>query len=177
MIHSASVCVFLGLLQMRLGWAKFRRPEVFQSILRRYPLASWLGVAGMAKLITAAEMMLACALLAPVRLARLCGCWGLLVFLVAASVAIYSRYRKGEERFACGCSGNLEDETQVWGMLVRNTALLCVTTIALLISSGQIAPMNYAIGLSFLLAYDLFETALIQEGRARSWTEYGSDRT
>jgi len=176
-MDSASLCVFLGLLQVRAAWAKFRRPAVFQSILRRYPLGSWLGAAGAAKLVPAAELILACALLAPVRLARLWGCWGMLAFLVAASAAIYRRYRKGEERFACGCSGNLEEETPVWGMLVRNTALLCVSAVALLASSGHTAPVDYAVGLAFLLAHDLLETALIQEGRVRSWKGLGSDLT
>jgi hypothetical protein len=176
-ILAPSACVFLGWLQARSAVAKLRRPGVFQSILQRYPFGARLQRLGGAKLVPAAELAMAGALLLPVPQIRLLGCCAMLAFLALASAAIYGRYRRGEQQFACGCSGNLEEQTYVSGMLIGNGLLLLVTAYGLAGYAQTASPADYGIGLALLLAFDLFHTALTEEGRVRSWMGFGSDLT
>jgi len=177
MILAPSVCVFLGWLQARSALAKIRRPAIFQSILQAYPSGSRLRELGAAKLVPVTELALAGALLLPVPAVRLAGCCGMLLFLVLASAAIYGRYRRGEERFACGCSGNLEEQTAASSMLGRNGLLLLATFYAAVGYARTSSAVDYGIGMALLLAFELAQTALVQEGRVRSWKAFGSDLT
>ena len=148
---------------------------VFARILEKYPRGTRLAGAGW--VIPAAETVLAGALLAPWAATHIWGCWGMTAFLMAASGAIYGRYRRGEEQFACGCSGNLEEESRAAGMLVRNALLLAATVFATVGWRVAIKPAHYAIGLALLLAFDLMEAARTQEGRIHSWKDSGSRLT
>lgn len=167
---SDSVAIFLGLLLARSALTKLRQPLAFWSILQRYPAGAWFRTAKVAGLVPALELMLAVALLAPFQTSRLLAAYGMLAFIVLASAGIYARYRRGEERFVCGCSGNLEEETTVPTMMLRNAVLLVAVVYALSARWPPVAPLDYAMGLALLFAFDLFQAALIQNERIRKWT-------
>jgi hypothetical protein len=181
MILAPSVCVFLGWLEARSAMAKIRRPAVFESILQAYPFLSWLQspklYASAARLVCVAELALAGTLLLPVPAIRLAGCCGMFVFLLLASAAIYGRYRNGEKQFACGCSGNLDEQATASSMMLRNALLLFATLYGAAGYVGPASSADYGIGLALLLAFDLSQAAAIQEGRVRSWKALGSDLT
>jgi hypothetical protein len=177
MTLAPSAYAFLAALLVRSAWAKIRRPEVFQTILEAYPFGSRLRVLHAARLAPAVELVLAGALALPVPAARLFGGCGTIAFIIFASAAIYVRYLRGEKRFACGCSGNLEEQTDASGMLIRNGLLLLVTAYALAGYARASSPVDYGLGLALLLAFDLSHTALQWEGRVRNWKGLGSDPT
>jgi hypothetical protein len=172
-----SVCVFLAALHARSAIAKIRQPRVFQTILNNYPLGSQLQRRGMSSLIPSLELLLAGALLIPAAPVRLAGCLGVLAFIASASAAIYVRRRRGEERFACGCAGNLEEQSDAGDMLLRNALLLAAACYAAAAGRGGGSAVDYALGAALLLAFDLAQAAMIQEGRVRNWKAAGSFRT
>ena len=107
-----SVYIFLGLLLLRSAVAKLRKPAVYWSILQRYPGGVWFRTARLARLLPALELALAGALLLPLRLSRIPAGDRTLGFFILASAGILARFRRGEEEFACGCSGNLQGRDQ-----------------------------------------------------------------
>jgi Methylamine utilisation protein MauE len=169
MTMAVSVFIFLGLLFLRSALAKLRKPAVFWAILQRYPCGAWFRTVRRATLLPALELVLAGALLLPLRLPRIATGYAATAFIILASAGIYGRYRRGEKRFACGCSGNLEEETAVSSMLVRNGALLLSACYAISAKWRSASPIDYAMGLALLFAFDLFRTALIQNERIRNW--------
>ena len=161
--------VFFGLLLLRSAVAKLREPATFWSILRRYPGAGLLRSASAARLVPALELTLAMALLSPFPLTRGPACWVTMGFISLASVGIYRRYRAGEARFACGCSGRLEQEMPAPGMLLRNGALLIAALYAVWEPQPFASPIEYAMGFAMALAFDVIETVAIQRARIREW--------
>ena len=167
------IVVFLGLMQLRSAMAKLRRPVVFWSILQRYPGGSWITSLRRAMAVPALEMAFAAALLLPFSWTRLPACYGLLTFVAFASAAIYRRYHRGEDRFACGCSANLEEEMRASGMLLRNGVLLLAISYSLFGLGCPGSILEYGMGLALLLAFDLFQATLVAEGRVRQWKTSG----
>lgn len=167
------LCAFLGFLLLRSAAAKLRNPAAFQSILERYPGAVRLRWLRPARLAPWFEFLLAAGLLLPLSVTRAPSAWGTLFFLLLASAAIFERYRRGEERFACGCSAEMETEMPALGILARNGMLLLASAAALAGPLSAVSLSHYGLGLALLLALDLVEAALAQEGRIRAWKARG----
>jgi Methylamine utilisation protein MauE len=169
MTVAVSVLIFLGLLFLRSAFAKLRKPSAFLAILQRYPGGPWFRTARRATLLPALELVLAGALLLPSRFSRLGGGYGTIALIILASAGIYGRYRRGEKRFVCGCSSNLQEETTVTSMLVRNGVLLLAACYGISAKWPSPSPIYYAMALGLLFAFDLFRTSLIQNERIRNW--------
>jgi hypothetical protein len=173
MILATPVRLFLGFMLLYGAWSKLRKPTIFWSVLQRYPVAGWFRSAGAAKVVPVVEMILAGALLLPFPLTCALGCYGTLAFILVASAAIHRRYRRGETWFACGCSSNLEEEMPASSLLLRNGVLILAVAYAIVAPwhAGTLA--DYGMGLALLLAFELFQRALVQEGRVRMWKASG----
>lgn len=172
MTLSSAIYVFLGMTQLRSAVAKIRHSSSFRNILRSYPgLVRY--STRLAMLVPTAEISLAIGFLFPSAWTHLgCG-YGMVLFLIIASVAIVFRYRRGEKMFACGCSSNLAEELPVDSMLLKNAVFLGSASYAIWRSNPRISLFDYALGAALLLAFDLFNAALVQEGRVRSWQAVG----
>jgi hypothetical protein len=173
MTLSSSTFAFVGFLQLRSAMAKIRQQDLFWSIVKRYPGAAWVRNSKLALLVPAAELALGTGLLLPFSRTQLVACLGVAIFLVLASVAIYLRYRRGEKIFPCGCSSNLAEELPASSMLLKNTLLLLITCYAMRSHWTPVSPADYGLGAALLLAFDLLDTALVQEGRIRIWKSVG----
>jgi Methylamine utilisation protein MauE len=173
MTLSSSIFAFVGFLQLRSAIAKIRQPAVFWAILQRYPGIVWVRNSKLALLVPATEAVLGTGLLLPFFWTRLPAGFGVALFLILASAAIYWRYHRGEKRFACGCSTDLAEELPASAMLLKNALLFLVTSYAMWAHWKPVSAGDYGLGAALLLAFNLLDTALAQEGRIHNWKSVG----
>jgi hypothetical protein len=67
----------------------------------------------------------------------------------------------------------LAEELPASAMLLKNALLFLVTSYAMWAHWKPVSAGDYGLGAALLLAFDLLDTALVQEGRIHNWKSVG----
>jgi hypothetical protein len=129
---SQLICCFTGLMLMASAWAKFRAQAAFQEIVLDYSLPKWLMGRYVARMVPVVETVLGLALLSPFQSLSTIALGGTLLFVGIATMAVAQRVMRGEQRFCCGCGGDLGELQNAKVILIRNGLLLAIMAVGLI---------------------------------------------
>src|SRR5262249_19472807 len=154
---------FLAVVFLSSAWSKFRDPATFVMIMESYRLPRGMRIS--ARGIPWLEALLGLALLSPNVRWTVTALGGALVFILVASGAVAIRLLRGEKRFRCGCGGDLTEEHNGVGIIVRNILLILLVILGLVGASSHWLPATpvlpiYLIGMSLALCWQLGEALL-----------------
>lgn len=122
--------LFLALLLLASSAHKIRRAPWFRSTLAEYGLLPQASVGVAAIVVTAAELLIAIALLVPQSAAA--PPLGACILFAIYTVAIGVNLLRGRRDIDCGCSGVLEGRRLGEGLVLRNLGLMAVAAAAAL---------------------------------------------